>query len=128
MRLFDEDLHFRQFRKNSSVSGIFCKQIVGVAPHPLFPRLSGNDDGMPGPVVVLGHVLMRGRVAAQRSAAGLTGAEMDPGSANFDAFFAHLFLGVLQLFYLLHMRAEFVSHIDGFLKVLRLQPDICAQS
>jgi hypothetical protein len=114
MRLFDEDLHFGQFRKNSAVSGIFCIQIIRITPHPFLPRFRGNDNGMARPVVVFGHMLVRGCVTAKGDAAGLTGAKMDPLAAGLYTFFADIFFGELELFDLPHMGAGFLSHILFF--------------
>jgi hypothetical protein len=102
-------------RKNSAVSGIFCIQFVGIAPHPFFPGFRGDDDGMSCPVVVFGHVLHRGSVTAQRSATGLTGAEMDPRTSNLDTLFADVLFGLLELLDLLHVGADFLGHMLCFL-------------
>jgi hypothetical protein len=112
MRLFDENLHFisRELREDTAKSGIFCKQIVGVAPHPFLSGLRGNDHGMAGAVEVLCHVFVTGLVTTQGGATGLAGAEMHPGAADLDAFFAHMLFFLFELFYLPHMGANLICH------------------
>jgi hypothetical protein len=119
----------KELREDTAKSGIFCKQIVGIAPHPFLTRLRGNDDGMAGTVEVLGHVFVTGLVTAQRGATGLAGAEMHPGAADLDTFFTDMLLFVFELFYLPHMGANLICHKIKFIKIkFILLPNICEQN
>ena len=65
---------------------LFHKQFVGEAPHPVFAGLDGLNERVLRPMVVLGRVLVLGRVATPRVAAAEAGAEMNPRIAHRDAF------------------------------------------
>jgi hypothetical protein len=101
----------KELREDSASSGIFGKRFVGVAPHPFLTRFGGDDDGMPGPMKMLGHVLMPGVIAAKGNSTGLAGTQVHPGAAVLDTFFASVFFCLLQVFYLLHVGANFICHI-----------------
>src|ERR1700722_10340869 len=105
----------KELREDRAKSGIFCKQIVGVAPHPLLTRLRGNDHRMAGTMKVFCHVLVTGLVTAQGSTTGLTGAEMHPGGADLDAFFTDMFFFLFELLYLPHVGADFICHTIRFI-------------
>jgi hypothetical protein len=68
----------------------FEHDFVGVAPHPVFARLDGLNDGVFGFVEVFGGVLVLGGVAAADVAAFAAETKMDPSVTHFEAFFAAL--------------------------------------
>jgi len=125
MRIF---IH-KELCEDTAKSGIFCKQIVGVAPHPFLSGLRGNDHGMAGAVEVLCHVFVTGLVTAQGGAAGLAGAEMHPGGADLYAFFTDMLFFLFELFYLPHVGTNLICHKIKFIKIkFILLPNICEQN
>jgi hypothetical protein len=119
----------KELREDTAKSGIFCKQIVGIAPHPFLSGLRGNDHGMAGAVEMLRHVFVTGLVTAQGGATGLAGAEMHPGAADLYAFFADMLFFLFEFLYLPHMGADFIRHKIKFIKIkFTLLPDICEQN
>ena len=72
---------------------LFHDLFVDVAPEPALVGLRGGDDGVAGALEVLGGVLVLRGVAAADVAAFEAGAEVDPGVAERDAFFADVDLG-----------------------------------
>jgi len=71
-------------------------EIVDETPAPVFTGFEGTHDGVLGAVEVFGGVLVFGGVAAADVAAFHAQAEMHPGVAHFQAFFAPL--GVRRYF------------------------------
>ena len=59
---------------------------------------------MPAGLGVFGGVAVRGGIAAQRSAARLTGAEVDPARPNIHALLAAARLGMLDVGYRIDVR------------------------
>jgi hypothetical protein len=125
MRIF---IH-KELCEDTAKSGIFCKQIVGVAPHPFLSGLRGNDHGMAGAVEVLCHVFVTGLVTAQGGATGLAGAEMHPGAADLYAFFTDMLFFLFEFLYLPHVGANLICHKIKFIKIkFILLPNICEQN
>src|SRR6185437_3866281 len=65
---------------------LFRHDLVRVAPAPALARLDGADHRMLGGMVMLGGVGVGRRVAATDVAAGEAKAEMDPATADLEAF------------------------------------------
>ena len=61
---------------------------VDEAPAPAFGRIIALDDRMLGRVEMLGRVLARRLIAAADMAAGAADAQVEPGVARFETFFA----------------------------------------
>jgi hypothetical protein len=101
-------------REDTAKSGIFCKQIVGIAPHPFLSGLRGNDHGMAGAVEVLCHVFVTGLVTAQGGATGLAGAEMHPGAADHYSSVTDMLFFLFEFLYLPHVGANLICHVDIF--------------
>lgn len=76
--------------KNDSEKSSFPGDFVDVAPLPTFARLDGLHDGMFRVVEVLRRMFINGRIAASDMAANEAHAQMNPGIAGFEAFFAAL--------------------------------------
>jgi hypothetical protein len=62
------------------------EDFIQVTPRPIFSRLKGPDDRMPGSVKMSRGVPIRGRVAATHVAAGQTESEVDPRRTDLQAF------------------------------------------
>jgi len=93
------------------LSSIFHEGIVGITVQPTLAGLRGSDDWMPGGVRVFAGVPIWRAVAAERYAALLARAKMDPMVADFHALFAFL---TLRMFYRpnrFEMRARCHRHL-----------------
>ena len=77
------------------LSSIFGKCFVRIAVQPAFARLRGCDDRMPTCVRVFAGVTIWRAVAAERHAARLAGAQMNPVRTGLHAFLA---FAALRLF------------------------------
>jgi hypothetical protein len=69
-------------------ASILGECIIGKAVQPAFAWLRRCDDRVRGRAGVLTRVAIRGRIAAERDAARLAGAEVHPGRADLHALFA----------------------------------------
>jgi hypothetical protein len=66
------------------------RQLVDVAPLPIFPRLETRDDRVLRPVKVGGRVLADRVVATTDVRAGVAESEVDPAHSGFQALLASL--------------------------------------
>jgi hypothetical protein len=92
------------------LSRVLKKCVVDEAVQPFLPRLGGSDDGMTIGASVTARVLVGRGIAAERHAARLTGAQMDPARAGLHAFGALAPLRLLHVLDGVDMCAGF-SHI-----------------
>lgn len=90
---------------------IFCETFILIAPYPLLTRLCGNNHGMPGILVMGGHMPGGGIVAAECSATGLAGTQVQPAAALFYTYFTFILLRVKECFQLQDMDTGFLCHI-----------------
>jgi len=75
-------------------SAWFKHNLIDVAPSPVFAGLEGFHDGVLGRVKVFGGVFVLRRIAATDVAAGKAQAQVDPGVAHLQTFFASLGMGL----------------------------------
>jgi hypothetical protein len=73
--------HWKDFK-------LFHKEFVGVAPHPVFTRFEGTNDGVLGVAIVGGGMFVFGGVATSDVSAGKAEAQVNPRVAHFKAFLA----------------------------------------
>jgi hypothetical protein len=67
--------------------------LVDIAPGPIFAGLEGSYDGVLGGASVFGGVFVPGRIAAADVAAGQAQAQVHPGVAHLQTFFATFGVG-----------------------------------
>jgi len=79
------------------LSRVLDGRIVDEAVQPFLARLGGSDDGMTIGASVTARVPVGRGIAAERHAARLTGAQMDPARAGLHAFGAFAALRVLHV-------------------------------
>ena len=92
------------------IQSVFREPIIGKAIEPALARLSGCDDWMTARFRVPGGVSVRRVVAAERPAALLTRAQVNPTVARFDALFAFALLCMLHCDDRIQMGAGSVGH------------------
>ena len=78
-------------------ASVFREVVVGVAEQPPLTKFRRRNYRMTGRPRVLGRVLVRRIITAQCDAAFLTGAQMNPPSADLDALCAFSALGLLDI-------------------------------
>jgi hypothetical protein len=86
---------------------LFVKQVVRVTVTPVFARFERLHDGVLRVVVMLGRVLVRGRIAAAHMAAFQTKTQMHPSAADPQAILAAVGarghgMDLLNVFAILH--------------------------
>jgi hypothetical protein len=89
---------------------VLCKGVVRIAVQPEFPRLGRGDHRMATRVGMLRGVAVGRRIAAQCRATRLTGAQMDPWAAGFDALLALMALGAFDGVDRIDMRTRLIGH------------------
>jgi hypothetical protein len=80
------------------------RKLVDITPHPAFPRFDGANQRMLALVEMFRGMLVLGRITAPHISALQAKAKMHPRVALFDAFFANVLVGAIQL-YLVEMFA-----------------------
>src|SRR5262249_13165599 len=75
---------------------VLGKRVIRIAIQPAIARLGGGDDRMSTRFRMRGRVLVRRGVAAQRDAALLAGAQLDPAGADLHALRALAALGLFD--------------------------------
>jgi hypothetical protein len=67
---------------------VFHKRVVRITVQPAFARLCGSNNRVPGSVGMFAGVTIRRAIAAERDAASLTSAQMNPLRTDLYALFA----------------------------------------
>jgi hypothetical protein len=68
--------------------------LIDKAPHPIFPGFDGANKRMLAFVKMFGCMLVLGRITTTNVSTFQAKPQMNPGVAHFDAFFAHVCIGV----------------------------------
>src|SRR6185503_17483971 len=83
--------------QSGGCGSIFGESVVGIAVDPPLAPLRRGDDRMSAGASVMARMSVGRAVAAQRGAAGLTGAQVHPARPHLDARLAHALLRQLDL-------------------------------
>ena len=105
-----ERTHYLPSSGSGIADSVFRKPIVGIAIKPALTRFSGCDHWVTARIRVPGGVSVRRVVAAERPAALLTRAQVNPTVARFYALFAFALLCMLDRGDRIQMGAASVGH------------------
>lgn len=89
---------------------VFREHIVRITVQPVLARLRRGNGGMPACTRMFARMTIRRAVAAQRFAALLARAQMDPGRADLYALFTFQTLRMFDILDCVQMRTASVVH------------------